>query len=248
MDSTLLSIKETVDIHLKIKVEKCVGCGKCVPICPVQAISIIDKKAVIDRDACVECSTCYRIAICPNKAIRTERLKWPRLVRNPFSDVVATHKLTGVPGRGTEEMKTNDVTGRFKPGELGFSIELGRPGVGTRLGEAEKFTTMLSKIGVQFEEASPLTSLIVDEQGHVKEDIKKELVLSTIIEFKVPQEKLHDVLDAIKRLEPEVDTVFSVGVITRVDEDGSIPVIERLNEERFNVRPNAKVNIGLGQL
>ena len=103
-----------------IKQDRCIGCGQCVVICPVQAIKLNeDNKAFIDQDICVECSTCYRSANCPSKAIRKERLKMPRLVRNPFSDVVATHKLTGVPGRGTEEMKTNDVTRRIDNGEIG---------------------------------------------------------------------------------------------------------------------------------
>ena len=33
------------------------------------------------------------------------------------------HESTGVHGRGTEEVKTNDVSGRVGPGEAGFTIE-----------------------------------------------------------------------------------------------------------------------------
>lgn len=230
-----------------IKEDRCIGCGQCVIACPVQAIKLIDDKALIDRDLCVECSTCYRSANCPSGAIRKERLKMPRLVRNPFSDVIATHKLTGVPGRGTEEMKTNDVTGRIGIGEIGFSIEIGRPGIGARLGVAEKFTIPLAKIGVEFEKASPLTALLADDKGHLREDLKNEMVLSAIIEFKVPNEKTTEVLDLIKKLDKEIDTVFSVGVISRVMESGDIPVMNLLAERDFSVRPNAKINVGLGR-
>ncbi len=47
--------------------EKCVGCGICVPMCPEQAISIIQKKAVIDNNKCIECLQCMKE--CPENAI-----------------------------------------------------------------------------------------------------------------------------------------------------------------------------------
>lgn len=231
-----------------IKEDRCIGCGQCVVICPVQAIKMNeDNKAIIDRDLCVECSTCYRAANCPSGAIRKERLKMPRLVRNPFSDVVATHKLTGVPGRGTEEMKTNDVTDRIALGEIGFSIEIGRPGIGAHLGVAEQFTIPLAEIGVEFEKASPLTAMLIDDKGHLREDVKNEMVLSAIIEFKVPYEKTQDVIDIIKKLDKQIDTIFSVGVISRIMKNGDIPVMDLLTDNDFLVRPNAKINVGLGR-
>ncbi len=232
---------------LEIDIEKCTGCGQCVMLCPVQAIKLIDNKAHIDKDLCVECSICYRNAGCPGKAIKPKRLKWPRLVRNPFSDVIATHKLTGVPGRGTEEMKTNDITSRFGENEIGISIEIGRPGVGTRLRNIELFSIELSKIGVDYEEASPVTALFADDHGYIKEEIKNERVLSAIIEFKVPINKATQVFQLIKEVEKKIDTVFSVGVISRVAENGTIPIINLLSEQGFSIRPNAKINVGLGK-
>ncbi|MHA1266364.1 MAG: DUF362 domain-containing protein [Candidatus Helarchaeota archaeon] len=233
---------------MKIREDRCIGCGRCVIICPIQAIKIVDKKAVIDLEMCVECSTCYRAAECPSNAIKLTRLKWPRLVRNPFSDVIATHKLTGIPGRGTEEMKTNDVTNRFGLNEIGFSIELGRPGMGTRLANVELFTTKLANIGVDYEQNSPLTALFSDDQGHLKEEIKSERVLSAIIEFKINIDKVSEVLRIIRAVESEIDTVFTVGVVSRVMDDGTIPILDLLHREGFSVRPNAKVNLGLGKI
>ncbi|MHA2248644.1 MAG: DUF362 domain-containing protein, partial [Candidatus Hodarchaeales archaeon] len=138
--------------------DECNGCGQCIIVCPVQAIQMTDNKAVVNEEKCVECSVCYRDANCPVNAIRMKKLDWPREVRIPFSNVIATHKVTGIGGRGTEEMKTNDVTNRYGPGEVGISIELGRPGVGTRLRNIELFTTRFSSIGVSYEEKSPITS------------------------------------------------------------------------------------------
>ncbi len=121
-------------------------CGECIAICPVNAIRLKKKDkalgseahAAIDSDECVECGACFRTKICPENAIREEELGWPRILRKAFSDPVYTHEGTDIPGRGTEEMKTNDVTGRFKDGFVGVGLEFGRPGIGTRFREAEK--------------------------------------------------------------------------------------------------------------
>lgn len=232
---------------MDIETDTCNGCGQCAVVCPVQAIQMIDNKAVIDEESCVECSVCYRDANCPVNAIKIKRLEWPREVRVPFSNVIATHKVSGVAGRGTEEMKTNDVTNRYGFGEVGISIELGRPGVGSRLKNIELFTTRFSRIGVMYEEKSPVTSLIIDDDGHINEDVKDERVLSAIIEFKVPTKKLSHILEIIREVEKEIDTVFSVGIVSRIKENNTKEIINRISQLGFEVRPNAKINIGLGR-
>ncbi|MFX1344520.1 MAG: indolepyruvate ferredoxin oxidoreductase subunit alpha [Promethearchaeota archaeon] len=232
---------------MEIKADVCNGCGQCVIVCPVQAIKMVDKKAFIDEELCVECSVCYRSANCPVNAIRMKKLKWPREIRIPFSNVITTHKITGIAGRGTEEMKTNDVTNRYHFGEFGVSIELGRPGLGTRLGNIELFTTKFAEINVTYEEKSPVTALIIDDKGHLNEEIKNERVLSAIIEFKIPTEKLPHILKVIREVESEIDTVFSVGIVSRIEENNTDEVINQLSQLGFEVRPNAKINIGLGR-
>lgn len=48
--------------------KKCISCGTCVAICPVEAISFDkDGKAVIDRTKCIRCGSCQ--ASCPVEAI-----------------------------------------------------------------------------------------------------------------------------------------------------------------------------------
>lgn len=47
---------------------KCIGCGTCVAICPVEAISFTsDGKAQIDKTKCIRCGAC--MASCPVEAI-----------------------------------------------------------------------------------------------------------------------------------------------------------------------------------
>ena len=51
-----------------INQEKCIGCGKCINVCPVGAISMEDGKAVIDQSKCIQCGKC--LDICPQGVIR----------------------------------------------------------------------------------------------------------------------------------------------------------------------------------
>lgn len=54
----------------KVNAEVCTGCGACVEICPVEAISLEAGKAKVDEDKCVECGVC--VGECPTNAITLE--------------------------------------------------------------------------------------------------------------------------------------------------------------------------------
>ena len=50
-----------------IDTQECQGCGECITWCPVQAISLTDKKSQLDVSRCIGCGVC--VSKCRNKAI-----------------------------------------------------------------------------------------------------------------------------------------------------------------------------------
>jgi NAD-dependent dihydropyrimidine dehydrogenase PreA subunit len=233
--------------------EKCIGCGICIPYCPANAISMqSNKKAVIDQEACFECGNCLRplVVRCPTKAFSEDPgiMDTIRGIRRYFSDPTKVHGVTGVPGRGTEEVKTNDVTGRVCRGEIGIGIEMGRPCLGTDLHELEKVTMALAAIGIEFEECNPFTHLMEDRKlGTIDPKYKDEKMISAIIEFNTKVENLIPILDVVKKVAKDLNTVFSLDIIGCYEENGSLPVLPLLEQAGLQHRVNAKMNLGLGR-
>jgi Pyruvate/2-oxoacid:ferredoxin oxidoreductase delta subunit len=230
--------------------ETCIGCQMCQPYCPMGSISYQagEGKCVIDLDECVECGICLRPQVCPTGALQQQELDEMRNLRRTFSNPLVPHKTTSVPGRGTEEMKTNDVTGRFKRGHAGVAVELGRPGTGTRFSDVEKVAMAVAPIGVTFEPQNPVTALMVDTAtGKMQDAILGEKVLSAIVEFDVVIEKLEAALTAIKNVAPQLDTVFSLDLASRMSEDNTVPTADIARKVGFVPSHNGKTNVGLGR-
>lgn len=254
----------------------CGNCVPICPMGAIHIDSNIGR-AVVDADECVECYACYRgmskehlnptmvrtirkVArifrfrfdpepdICPTDAIVPQELTWPRIVRRAFSDPQVPHESTGIHGRGTAEVKTNDVTNRVGEGEAGFVVEFGRPGVGARFRDIQQVTTALAHLGVEFEINNPVTSLMTDpSRGLLREEILNEKILSAIVEIKTDLDKVSSVLKEIRRLSPQVDTVISVGVSTRCDAEGNDALREILEREGYPTY-RGKTNLGLGRM
>ena len=56
---------------IKVHNDKCVGCGLCVKVCPVAAISLTNKKAIVDANKCTLCSAC--VTACKFNALQLVR-------------------------------------------------------------------------------------------------------------------------------------------------------------------------------
>ena len=239
------------------------------------SIDPVKNRAAVNGDECVECYTCYRGMsmeklnptlvrgirrilkafrlrfdpepdVCPTSAIIPDELSWPRVVRRAFSDPIVTHESTGVHGRGTEEVKTNDVTNRVGIGETGYVVEFGRPTIGVRFRDIEKMTQALAAMGIDFEPKNPVTHMMTDKSaGKLRDDILNEKILSAIVEFKTRIENVPAVLRRIDDVSKTLDTVVAVGVSTRCGERGESALDRILSEEGFpSVR--GKTNLGLG--
>lgn len=206
-------------------------------------------RCVVNEDECVDCEICYRAKVCPVDALKQPPTVWPRTIRGMFSNPTAVHKDTKVPGRGTEEMKTNDVTNRYKRGFAGMAAEMGRPGTGSRLRDAEKVFMALAPLGVEFEPQNPLTNLLEDQKtGKMKDEVLNEKVLSAIVEMIVPIGRITEIYETLIRVAKEVDTVFSIDLVCRTDEDLSVPTLDIMDAAGHWRSINGKTNIGLGKL
>ena len=240
------------------------------------AINPKTNRAEIDPVNCVECYQCFRGMsqehlnptlvrslrrvlgwmrlrfepepdVCPTAAFEPDELSWPRVVRRAFSDVTATHESTGIHGRGTEEVKTNDVTRRVRSGEAGFVVEFGRPSVGVWFRDIGRMTTRLAEAGAEFEQNNPVTHLMTDRaRGRIREEVLSEKVLSAIVEFKIPIERVDKMLDVIESTAPTLDTVVSLGIGAVCDSDGENPVPEIMSRRGYKVI-RGKTNLGLGR-
>lgn len=228
--------------------EKCIECGQCVPYCPMGCISEGPDGVLVDLDECVECEVCRNAGVCPSDALQMQALEWPRILRSQFSNPLVAHPDTGVPGRGTEEMKTNDVTGRFKRGRAGVAIELGRPGTGTRLVDVQTIAMAVAPFAKNgFEPHNPVTTLMTDGSGRLREDVLNEKTLSAIIEFEVDQADVVAVFDAIKTAQRDISTVFSLDLSCRLEPDESCPAEIIAAKAGYWLSPNGKTNVGLGK-
>ena len=232
--------------------ELCQSCMSCRPVCPVGAIAVKQKKVVIDYEDCVECGVCRRLEICPEGAImQVEEIPYPRIIRAAFSDPTHRHATTEVLGRGTEEMKTNDVKNEFTLDVIGFSIELGRPGVGAYLKDLDKVTRKIVSVGGTFSNYNPVVALMANRKtGELKTEVLQEKVLSAIAEFTVPAPNTLAVLgEMIEFLNGEIDSVATVSIISRNQDDGSHMLYEQLikhgHQYGYAPYPNGKVNIGI---
>jgi len=233
---------------MKIDPELCIGCGQCPPYCPVGAISLEEDIAGIDLNECAECGNCLRSSNCPVDAIFQQELEWPRTVRSILSDPLTIAVESGISGRGTEEMKTNEVTGRFRLGEVGIAIEVGRPITGARLYDVEKIAQAVAKLDVKFEKINPTTSLMSDPKtGKFKDDVLNEKVLSAILEFAVKPEQLPQLFEILKKVSEQIESVFSLDVATRLAPDGSVPTDPFIKASGLWLAANGKTNVGLGR-
>jgi YjjW family glycine radical enzyme activase len=73
--------------HNPETIKRCIGCGKCVEVCPYAALSFIDKQVVWQKKLCQSCDECLKA--CPNNSS-------PKAVWVSVDDVLEKIKKTKV--------------------------------------------------------------------------------------------------------------------------------------------------------
>jgi ferredoxin len=208
------------------------------------AISLAETSS-IDPDECAECGVCSRSRVCPANAIHQGNLKWPRILREVFSNPLAEHEATGVQGRGTPGIKANDSEKRYRREQIGLFLELGRPVPGARFADVEKAVQLFTQNGYTPVKENPVSELISDPtNGRLRKEILNEKVISCVLEFVIPQNDSGKVLKICEELSKQVNTVFNICVALRADETGESPFYRIFTKDVFCL-PQAKVNVGL---
>ncbi len=237
---------------MRIDEAKCFGCKSCIPYCPVEAISMqFERIASVDEEICVECGNCQRAAqeICGAFHRDEESLKWPRVLRAALSDTTFVSPLPHVKarGRGGGE-KTNEVDGNYWPDEIGVQVELGRPNSGVSFRDVEKITRALAQIGIQFDPTVPTTRIMDDPaRGTFPEEVLGQRALTVYVTFKTDEAGFDRAMELISNLCQNLGTLTTVTLIRKVESGQELFPTAALDRLGYTLRPNGKVNLGLGK-
>jgi uncharacterized Fe-S center protein len=108
---------------VSVTAETCIGCGKCVKVCPQQALSLHDNKSVVDKERCIGCFEC--MTVCPVKAIS---LDWATEIV-PFMERLTEYAYGAVKGQGQAGL-LHQFCAQRDPGLRLRGLERPAPGAG----------------------------------------------------------------------------------------------------------------------
>ncbi len=73
--------------------DKCVGCTRCVRVCPTEAIRVRNQKAIIEPSKCIDCGQC--IDVCPTNAITIKHDSLKDLKRYKYNLAIISASYAG---------------------------------------------------------------------------------------------------------------------------------------------------------
>lgn len=232
---------------MKINRQSCTNCADCIPFCPGKAIfQDALGKVDVNEALCFECGVCSRSVPCPTLSFIPSAETYGRRLRAFFSNPYLAHDKTLVPGRGTEEVKTNDVTHRYKDGEVGLCIEFGRPIPGCTFTDISIITSFIVAKGLAIEPNNPLSHLLDQTLGKFPPEIQNERILSAILEVKCSESEFEVIAPDLCRLINSLNITVSLGLIL-CNPQLKEALINRITCKSNLAVLNAKGNYGLGQ-
>ncbi len=130
---------------LKIDEDTCIGCSRCMKICPTEALRVRDGKAVLMPDRCIDCGNCFKV--CPTRSIYIEQDDFEDIFNFPIRVALVPAVFMG---QFPNEITVSRIYGILK--DLGF----------THIIEAESsipvFTAAKKKYAAENPDIKPLIS------------------------------------------------------------------------------------------
>jgi hypothetical protein len=218
--------------------------------CPDDAIEYRDGVCSVDAKLCTLCGSCH--GHCPSGALQPSTdLTELQIFQQAFGNPGAGTKVTGGnAGRGGQEVKTLDVSPRLKEDEISLCLDIGRPGVGVRMRDAERIVLALLAAGMEFlpGDAFPLATIIPDRKtGKFRPDCLDMRLHTLLMEGVFHKSKLPAVLKALQEVSREIDTVICPGLILAVDANCDNPALACLDDLGIPRPHRGKINVGLGR-
>lgn len=99
---------------LQIEDERCIGCSRCMKVCPTEAIRINGGKATIQEHRCIDCGKCYEV--CPAQSISIKDDDFEMFRRYPHSVALLPAVFIG---QFPDEISVSKVYATLR--ELGFA-------------------------------------------------------------------------------------------------------------------------------
>lgn len=226
----------------------CTGCKTCLLFCPDSAISYQNGKCSVDPKVCTLCGCCEEC--CPAGAIHPiDNPTELQIFQQAFGNPKGSKVTGGNAGRGGKEIKTLDVKPTLKPDHISICLDMGRPGVGLYLRDAEKIITALIAAGMEFLEGDfPLATIIPDRTtGKFRPDCLDVHMHSLLAEGVFHKSKLPAVLKALQDVSKKIDTVLCPGLILAVDENIDNEALSCLDDAGIPRPVRSKINVGLGK-
>ncbi len=192
--------------HNPETINKCISCGKCVKVCPVNALDIVNKKVVWDDKKCVSCDACIRT--CDN--LSTPKVK-NYSVDELFEEIKSISPfIQGITVSGGESTLNADfLTELFKrvKNELNLTCFVDTNG-SVDLSQYEEFVNLTDKFMIDIKS--------MDKNEHVKiTGLDNEIVIKNL-KYLLDLDKVHEIRTVIA---PNMNNEETVKEATRIIKD-----------------------------